>query len=556
MNGTPSHATSSSARHRGTGLTALGLVLVIGAVYALTGSGRVDMIDGQFRFEVARNLLETGSPSLEDPALLPFGVPSADGQIYSRYGIGGSLTALPAMWLASWQEDPIGELARFAFSFSSALCAALCCGLLYVFYRQLGVAARAAVGWTLACAFATLLWPGAVTSFTNAQTAPFLLLALLLAHRAAVRESTGLALAAGVSAGLLLLFEEYFLVLMPALGLALLRGGPEGGSVWRWLKEQLHPATLRQPRSAARRYVAFAAGAALGLGLFLAFNAWRFGSPFSSGKSANLPSDHPFLGNPLAGFLGLLVSPGKGILWYSPPVLLAVAGLRHLWRRQASLVLAMSGATAALVLLLSPLAFYGGDWCWGPRYLLPLVPVWALAFPFVPWRRAAVATVLGVGVLVQVLGISVDHQRFFFERGWGPFFWGKDPWYTFRESALVARVGEVWSLREGPPAESHTFTPAPYRAFLTYAPFGPPPRLLSQEKEWVRQFTVFYLPRPWPLWMGGPGAEQSPVDTQRWVLCFLLLGALGGVVLRRGLSTEAEALSADGTLGPLPASPR
>ncbi|HEX8434810.1 hypothetical protein [Archangium sp.] len=544
MPGSPSHATPSRARE-GTGLTALGLVLVIGAVYALSGSGRVDMIDGQFRFEVARNLLETGSPALEDPALVPFGVPSADGQVYSRYGIGGSLTAMPAMWLVSGLEDPKGELARFAFSFTSALFAALCCGLLYVFYRQLGVAARAALGWTLACAFATLLWPGAVTSFTNAQTAPFLLLALLWAHRAATRESTGLALAAGLSAGLLLLFEEYFLVLIPVLGLAVLQGGPVDGGLGRWLKAQFHPAALRQPRSAARRYVAFAAGVALGLGLFLAFNAWRFGSPFTSGKSANLPSDHPFLGNPLAGFLGLLVSPGKGILWYSPPVLLAVAGLRHLWRRHASLVLAMLGVTTALVLLISPLAFYGGEWCWGPRYLLPLVPAWALAFPFVPWRRAAVASVLVAGVLVQVLGISVDHQRFFFERGWGPFFWGTDPWYTFRESALVARVGEAWSLREGPPVEARTFTPAPYPEFLTYAPFGPPRRLLPREKEWVRQFTVFYVPRPWPLWMGGPGAEQSPVDTQRWVLCFVLLGALGGVVLRRGLSVESEELTVD-----------
>ena len=52
------------------------------------------------------------------------------------------------------------------------------------------------------------------------------------------------------------------------------------------------------------------------------------------------------------------------------------------------------------------------------------------------------------------------------------------------------------------------FAPNPAHS-ATYAIFGPPsPRFTSHQ--WMREYAVFYLPRPWPLWMRTLPADQTP----------------------------------------------
>ena len=50
-------------------LSALGLSVSLLGVYVLTNAGRIDIIDGQIRYEVAANWLTTGEPTLRDRAL-------------------------------------------------------------------------------------------------------------------------------------------------------------------------------------------------------------------------------------------------------------------------------------------------------------------------------------------------------------------------------------------------------------------------------------------------------------------------------------------------------
>ena len=97
---------------------------------------------------------------------------------------------------------------------------------------------------------------------------------------------------------------------------------------------------------------------------------------------------------------------------------------------------------------MSVLSFYGGDWCWGPRYFVVVLPLLALAFPFAsftrPAERVVVRTLIAAGLAVQLLAISVDHHRFFYERSLPRFFWSTDRAFYFRHSALFARPGEIW----------------------------------------------------------------------------------------------------------------
>jgi len=501
--------------------TVLGIFLVVATAYALSGPGRIDIIDGQFRYEVAVSLLTEGRPALRDPALHSFGLPGRDSLRYAPYNFGASVAGLPFVWLGRVLGDPGGETQRFLFSLTSAVAGGLLASALYLFYRTLGLENRPALGWTAVSAFGTLLWPLATSTFDQAQHAVLVLLAVQLGRASVRQDSAWLAVAGGLVAAALLNYQETYLVLVPGLALSTVTSS-------------------RRPWSDTgswRRLCWFMAASMLGVAAWLAYNAVRFGNPlFFFGKWPQ--EGHPagsVLANPIAGFFSLMFSPGKSILLYSPPLVLGLLGMRGLWRKEPILALTVITVSIVQLAFVSSLRFFGSDWAWGPRYLVPLLPLWALAFPFVDVatiRRSVVAAVVGLGVLVQVMAVSMDHQRFFFERSLPDHFWAQDRWFYFRESALLARPGEIAaSLRDGMPSTARWFAPTPYPNALTYSIFGNTRRELAPR--WMRQFQVFYLPRPWPLWMRTVPPERRPVSLGPTVIGLLGVGFLGVGLIHR-----------------------
>ena len=129
---------------------------------------------------------------------------------------------------------------------------------------------------------------------------------------------------------------------------------------------------------------------AIGVLLWMAINNFKFGSLLSTAAASSYHP--PALGNPLIGLPGLLVSPGKSLFLYSPPTALAIAGLPRLLKLERRLGQAVIATSLAYFGMISSLSFYGGDWCWGPRYCASILPLLALGFPFVPLasqRRAS-----------------------------------------------------------------------------------------------------------------------------------------------------------------------
>jgi hypothetical protein len=115
----------------------------------------------------------------------------------------------------------------------------------------------------------------------------------------------------------------------------------------------------------------------------------------------------------------LLVSLGKGLLWYCPLLLLAlVLWPRFLARRRAEALLALGIVAPSLVVFGTYPVWWGGI-CWGPRYLVPLLPLLllplAFLLPLVPqagMRRRAILTVITLSIAVQVVGVAVHPARF------------------------------------------------------------------------------------------------------------------------------------------------
>ena len=97
-----------------------------------------------------------------------------------------------------------------------------------------------------------------------------------------------------------------------------------------------------------------------------------------------LPASLSELGGQLRILIQLLISPYRGLFFYSPFLLLGVSGMIKMirdteWRREGRLFLAI---TIVYFLFLSAFSDWEGGWSMGPRHLVPLLPFLATAVVF------------------------------------------------------------------------------------------------------------------------------------------------------------------------------
>jgi hypothetical protein len=125
------------------------------------------------------------------------------------------------------------------------------------------------------------------------------------------------------------------------------------------------------------RILAMIAGAAIGLALLLAYNDLAFGSPLEQGYGIKS------FGTPIqTGLYGLLLSPSRGLLIYTPYVVFAFLALSRAWRWPGEVAGRLRGLSlawiAALVLYATYSEWWGGR-VFGSRFLDDLAPVLFIA---------------------------------------------------------------------------------------------------------------------------------------------------------------------------------
>ncbi|HEV8468496.1 MAG TPA: hypothetical protein VGR46_02720 [Candidatus Limnocylindria bacterium] len=135
------------------------------------------------------------------------------------------------------------------------------------------------------------------------------------------------------------------------------------------------------------RLVVSLIGAAIGVAPLLAYNYFAFGSPLEQGYGTK-PFDTPV---PL-GLYGLLLSPSRGLLVYTPYVIFAFAALLRAWRWPGEVATRLRWLSliwiATLVLYATYAEWWGGR-VFGSRFLDDLAPV----------LFAALAWAIGVGLM-------------------------------------------------------------------------------------------------------------------------------------------------------------
>lgn len=284
---------------------------------------------------------------------------------------------------------------------------------------------RRAAAWTaLLWALGTVALPHSRTYFTEPLAGLFALLAIdqlvrwyatpLRAEYAARRLRQMALLGGALAAGIWTRMDSPLLAL--GIGLALVGVGE--------FKRRRENAYGESPGSWPWRDYLLAG--ALTVGAFAAlvlFNRWRFegGASLLGGGYSEQPEGVALTTPLLVGLHGLLFSPGKGLFFFSPAVVLGVWGWRrmprHLMWFGAAMVVAYLPFTVAMVKWQN----WDGGWCWGPRHIVQLHAPLMLGAAFLfagcetMLRRVVLKVVAVTAVAVQLFGCLQAPMEFYHE---------------------------------------------------------------------------------------------------------------------------------------------
>jgi len=434
-------------------VTARGLFFLLLAVYTATFAGTPDHLDSEAEFQTTSAIARRasfavgGTPESDgmrarsEEALaggvnsgLPL-VQGEDGEWYSWFGAGQALVGVP-LYVAgravallgpgveerhaerSWYGVGRSEYhAHFMVGWRNALLGALTCWLVFEVARRSGVSRRAAFLAALTYGLASFAWPQARSNLSDVQAgcALFAAYAMILRVRERyrrLRKPRRLELVLfGVSLGVAFLTRVLtapaIAVLLVAFGCIVKRGRERRAGELGTTSAPLLP------------LLAWSLGPALAcMLLWLVFNAIRFGNPLESGYGAAVFSG-TFFGNSLHhGLAGLVLSPGRGLVWLAPALLLLPVGwsqARH--RRELCWRWVVVAISLAVFVPPAMTHTWHGAWTYGPRYVLPALPfLWiGVALAIERGResaavRALVAALCLLRLASSLPGVLVDHM--------------------------------------------------------------------------------------------------------------------------------------------------
>jgi hypothetical protein len=359
-------------------LVFVGLVVV----YLLSGN-TVFGYDGDIMYRVSESLVVRHSIQIADPYWQV-------NQPYAFYGIGTSLALLPLVSLGVLLAHDGRALVGV---FEPIVTAASVIALYHVLVA-LRIEARRAILLALVYGLTTLAWHYTSIVFSEPLVGLGMLLALLalLTYRRTGQIRWLAAASAATGLTVLTRWDSLLLIALPVALYAAI------------VVRRRAPTLLEQGRAAVAWTLPLLAALALNLG----YDWLRYGNPLSGGYAETPGFSTPLL----TGLIGLLVSPGAGLLVYTPVLILAPLGyLRFLrsWRGEAILV---------AVLAMSRILFFARWWdfdghSWGPRFLVPLLPLLLIPLAFArfgPVIRVAAALLVSAGFLIQTLGVLVPYE--------------------------------------------------------------------------------------------------------------------------------------------------
>jgi hypothetical protein len=308
--------------------------------------------------------------------------------------------AVGYLHLRGWTDARLDYVAKVMEKLTASFLAALSASLLYLLLRRRAKVSTALL-LTLAYAFGTTTWVISSQALWQQGMAELLVIAalLLLAGPCTVPRT----LAAGLLLGLIAGNRPPDVILAAALGVY--------GLFW----------------ASRRLALLLATAAALPMVLVLLYNLRVAGTVEGGYGVIGHASffEHPLL----PGVGGLLVSPTRGLLIFSPFLLFLVLAWRYLprIREERGLTLAMCIGVVIQIVLYAKADWRGGL-SWGPRYMTDLLPflIWMLVPVVAAQRgigRVCFLIAIGVSVVIEAIGAfsysgSIDLPIYAADHGW------------------------------------------------------------------------------------------------------------------------------------------
>lgn len=375
-----------------------GLIFIFfSGFYLFTAKGVIHIADGMVNFQTTRAIVEDHSLEINCDILDDFVVENPNGRCYSKYDTGLPITAVPLYLLgqAIGGADPADmytvSAAKLGVSILGQLATAATCAVLYILCLHISKNELQAFSVAFLYGIATLAWPYAGLFFSQPLVAFLLTLAVTLLVIFPANHTSAY-LGAGLALGWACLTRLDTLPLTIVIAVYVL---------YRWKRE------LGNGRSLFKNIFLLGTPIFLAILAYGAVNVLRTGSLTQVGY-ANEGWTTPFF----TGLYGLLLSPGRGLIFYSPLALFALIGLIKLWQQdwQAETAL-IAGLVGMEIVTYAAWWSWEGGQTWGPRFLVPthallmvgLLPWISKALPQIPFIIALV-----IGFLIQLVGVTTE----------------------------------------------------------------------------------------------------------------------------------------------------
>lgn len=365
-----------------------GLVLSI-----LFSSGQIENPDTHLRLTQTRIILDDNKFGLPDDV----GEDShgnisinKDGKRFMVYNPGQTIIFIPIYYVAnlvSTDEANAYYFSAFCVSFLNYMVHALCAFILFKIALLLGAVKKQAYLVSIFFGLTSYSFVFAQSTYEHHFEMFFILLSVYFAQK---KDTNHAGLLSGLMLSLGLVFRTTSILAVPAI-------------------------LLLQKKNNERLKVLMSL--TIGFAFVLLYNYYRFGNPLETGYSLAWSLAHSdkfdfwsFSGFPEA-FFGFLFSPGKGLIFFSTTIVIALFGIKTFWEKQQLIFYAILLISAAYLIIFSlNFAWHGSIWSYGPRYILPIIPFLYLPIIYLKPHKWVFVTLI-LAFILQILLISVNYKR-------------------------------------------------------------------------------------------------------------------------------------------------
>lgn len=369
--------------------------------YLFTGQGSIQSADGKIMYLLTQSMVENHSLSFTERVSQG----DAEGEKYSKYGIGMSVLAAP-FYIAGKALSAVLPVAPsyatlFCVSMMNAFITALSCLLIYRLGRErFGFSHRTSVLLAIGYGLSTIAWFYSEDFMSEPATSLFLLAAVFLVTGSDGGQKHRNLLLAGVFLGMALTCRLATLVTVPGFLLYLMLDREKAPS-WKIKKLVADAARLLIPITGF-------------VFLIFLYNYVRFENIFETGYEKG------FGAGGWTGLLGILFSPGKSVFLYNPLIIVGCLAI-PIFIKVKNKMAWLFGWIVLIHLVLFSFwhSWYGGSG-WGPRLMLVTLPYLVLPVGFLLEKakgkaRAGIIAVMVVGICIQISSVTVNISRYYYD---------------------------------------------------------------------------------------------------------------------------------------------